>query len=65
MSIDDDGVEREASVQTTLAAIFFSMELSRSSWLITSLSPGQGEKMSRRSLRWCRKFGQGAKLIPT
>jgi hypothetical protein len=26
------------------------MELSRPNWLITSLSPGQGEKMSRRSL---------------
>lgn len=50
MSIDDDGIGHEASVQTTLAAIFFSMELSRSSWLITSLSPGQGEKMSRKSL---------------
>lgn len=50
MSIDDNGIEPEPSVQTTLAAIFFSMELSRSNWLITSLSPGQGEKMSRRSL---------------
>ncbi len=32
------------------AAIFVSLELSRSSWLITSLSPGGGEKMSRHSV---------------
>jgi transposase len=33
-----------------LNAIFVSLELSRSSWLITSLSPGAGEKMSRHSV---------------
>ena len=32
------------------ASIFVSLELSRSSWLITSLSPGGGEKMSRHSV---------------
>ena len=31
-------------------AIFVSLELSRSSWLITSLSPGGGEKMSRQGV---------------
>lgn len=33
-----------------LSAIFVSLELSRSSWLITSLSPGAGEKMSRHAV---------------
>jgi len=28
-------------------AIFVSLELSRKAWLITSLSPGKGEKMSK------------------
>ncbi len=35
-------------VRTELGAIFVSLELSLSSWLVTSLSPGSGEKMSRR-----------------
>lgn len=30
-----------------LSAIFVSLELSRSKWLVTSLSPGSGEKISR------------------
>jgi transposase len=33
-----------------LNAIFVSLELSRSSWLITSLSPGAGEKISRHAV---------------
>jgi transposase len=33
-----------------LGAIFVSLELSRSTWLITSLSPGGGEKMSKHGL---------------
>ena len=39
-----------AAIRTDLGAIFVSLELSRSSWLITSLSPGTGEKMSRQSV---------------
>ena len=39
------------AIQTNLAAIFISLELSRSIWLITSLSPGFGEKMSKHSVR--------------
>ena len=35
------------AIRTQLAAIFVSLELSRSNWLITSLSPGNGEKMSK------------------
>ncbi|MQX59031.1 IS110 family transposase, partial [Sinorhizobium meliloti] len=39
-----------AAIRTDLAAIFVSLELSRSTWLITSLSPGNGEKMSKHSV---------------
>ncbi|MGX9432708.1 IS110 family RNA-guided transposase [Bradyrhizobium sp. LeoA1S1] len=38
------------TIRTDLGAIFVSLELSRSSWLITSLSPGNGEKMSKHSV---------------
>jgi transposase len=36
-----------AAIRTQFGAIFVSLELSRSNWLITSLSPGKGEKMSK------------------
>ena len=36
-----------AAIRTDLGAIFVSMELSKSTWLITSLSPGAGERMSK------------------
>ena len=39
------------AVQISLAAIFVSLELSRSTWLITSLVPGGGDKMSKHSVR--------------
>src|SRR5579859_2476907 len=38
------------AIRTDLGAIFVSMELSRSTWLMTSLSPGNGEKMSKHSV---------------
>jgi len=41
----------QAAIRVDLGAIFVSLELSRSNWLITSLSPGAGEKMSKHSLR--------------
>ncbi len=41
----------QIAIRTDLAAIIVSMELSRSVWLITSLSPGAGEKMSKHSVR--------------
>jgi transposase len=41
----------QAAIDVSLAAIFVSLELSRSTWLVTSLSPGGGEKMSKHSLR--------------
>src|SRR5215472_4349152 len=39
--------EGRAVIRTDLGAIFVSLELSRSTWLITSLSPRAGEKMSK------------------
>src|SRR5258708_27011635 len=38
------------AIQTQFGAIFVSLELSRSTWLITSLSPGNGEKMSKHNV---------------
>ena len=35
------------TIGADLCAIFISLELSRSTWLATSLSPGRGEKMSK------------------
>ena len=46
-----DPAEELTAIRTDLGAIFVSMELSRSSWLITSLSPGNGEKMSKHAVR--------------
>src|SRR5918993_651392 len=40
-----------AAIRTDLNAIFVSLELSRSTWVITSLAPGSGEKMSKHSVR--------------
>ena len=39
-----------AAIRTHFGAVFVSLELSRSNWLITSLSPGKGEKMSGHSV---------------
>ena len=49
MSLDHHFAEPTA-IRTNLGAIFVSLELSRSTWLITSLSPGGGEKMSKHGL---------------
>jgi hypothetical protein len=40
----------QAAIRTNLGAIFVSLEVSRRAWLITSLSPGGGEKMSKQSV---------------
>ena len=45
-----DAKRRPPSV-LILARFFVSLELSRSPWLITSLSPAAGEKMSKHSMR--------------
>ena len=52
-----DQAQAPIAIQTHLACIFTSLELSRSVWLITSLSPGSGEKMSKHSVRWLRVSG--------
>ena len=39
-----------AAIRTQFGAIFVSLELSRSNWLVTSLSPGKGEKMSKHTV---------------
>jgi transposase len=46
-----DRPEVPSAIRNDLGAIFVSLELSRSTWLITSLSPGGGEKMSKHSVR--------------
>ena len=51
MQIVTDRSQAPTAIRTDLGAIFVSLELSRSAWLITSLSPGGGEKMSKHSVR--------------
>jgi transposase len=51
MQIVTDRPQAPTAIRTDLGAIFVSLELSRSIWLITSLSPGCGEKMSMHSVR--------------
>jgi transposase len=48
MSLDPH--EKPAAIQTHISAIFISLELSRTRWLITSLAPGGGQRMSRHSV---------------
>src|SRR3954466_111015 len=43
--------DEHTAVRTDLNAIFVSLELSRSTWVITSLAPGGGEKMSKHTVR--------------
>jgi transposase len=51
MQIVADRSQAPTAIRTDLGAIFISLELSRSTWMITSLSPGGGEKMSKHSVR--------------
>lgn len=48
---EDHRHDEQVTIRTDLGAIFVSLELSRSTWLMTSLSPGGGEKMSKHQLR--------------
>jgi transposase len=48
-----------AAIRIDIGAIFVSLELSRSTWLLTSVSPGAGEKMSQHATPagdWRRLF---------
>ncbi|MDX8507249.1 IS110 family transposase [Mesorhizobium captivum] len=51
MHVAADQAAAPAAIRTDLGAIFVSLELSKSTWLITSLSPGSGEKMSKHAIR--------------
>ena len=51
MQTASDRPEASTAIRTDLGAIFVSLELSRSTWLITSLWPGGGEKMSKQVVR--------------
>jgi transposase len=46
-----------AAIRTDLGAIFVSMELSKSTWLVTSLSPGFGERMSKHVVQAGNVYG--------
>jgi transposase len=50
MLLDHHPSDGLAAIRSHIGAIFVSLELSRSTWLVTSLSPGKGEKMSRHSV---------------
>ncbi len=50
MQIGADRPEAPNTIRSDLGAIFVSLELSRATWLITSLSAGAGEKMSKHSV---------------
>ncbi|WP_411286353.1 IS110 family transposase [Phenylobacterium sp.] len=50
MSLIASAAQQPAAVHTDLGAIFVSLELSQSTWLVTSLSPGGGAKMSKHQL---------------
>lgn len=50
MLVTADQPKAPAAIRVDLGAIFVSLELSRSTWLITSLSPGGGERMSRHTV---------------
>ncbi|CDX20847.1 transposase [Mesorhizobium plurifarium] len=51
MHVAADQAAAPAAIRTDLGAIFVSLELSKSTWLVTSLSPGRGEKMSKHTVR--------------
>ena len=51
MPVTADQAQAPTAIRTDLGAIFVSLELSRSTWLIASLSPGGAEKMSKHSVR--------------
>ena len=50
MPIASDRLEVSTAIRIDLGAIFVSLELSRSTWLVTSLSPGGREKMSKHAV---------------
>jgi transposase len=63
MSPFDHPSHDQIAIRTDLAAIFVSLELSRRVWLVTSLSPGKGETMSRHSVKAGELAGLLARLV--
>jgi hypothetical protein len=51
MSATNRAAKAQTAIRMDLGAIFASLELSRTTWLLTSLSPGGGERMAKFSLR--------------
>jgi transposase len=51
MLVRADRPAATAAIRTDLGAIFVSLELSKSTWLVTSLSPGGGARMSKHAVR--------------
>src|SRR5215207_3223752 len=56
-----DSRPEQSAIRTDLGAIFVSLELSRATWLITSLSPGR-QKMSKHQVRGGDTAGLLARL---
>lgn len=50
MPVKADQPEARTAIHIQIGGILVSRELSRSKWLITSLSPGGGEKMSKHAV---------------
>ena len=48
--MQDHKPEDLTAIRSDLRAIFVSLELGRSTWLVTSLSTGSGEKISKHSV---------------
>jgi transposase len=46
----DHPCDEPTAIRTQFGAIFVSLELSRSNWLVTSLSPGKGERISKHNV---------------
>ncbi len=51
MSVHHHQSQEQSAIRTDLGAVFVSLELSRRTWLLTSLSPGVGEKMSKHAVQ--------------
>src|ERR1700682_879730 len=64
MQIITDRPQAPTAIRTDFGAIFVALELSRSTWLITSLSPGGGEKMSKHTVLSGDVAGLWARFCP-
>ena len=56
MMMQDHKPEDQTAIRTDLGAIFVSLELSRSTWLVTSLAGWRGEDV-KTFCSWRRHFG--------